>query len=69
MNSNYQINDNLAFFAEVLFSNVESKRALAYEPLAPLAFFGVQLHIQKITITTLLMVQNLMLTEMVVLIW
>ena len=41
MNSNYQINDNLAFFAEVLFSNVESKRALAFEPLAPLAFFGV----------------------------
>ena len=29
------------FFAEVLFSNVESKRALAFEPLAPLAFFGV----------------------------
>ena len=41
MNSNYQISDSLSFFAEVLFSNVESKRALAYEPLAPLAFFGV----------------------------
>ena len=31
----------MGFFAEVLFSNVESKRALAFEPLAPLAFFGV----------------------------
>ena len=41
MNSNYQISDTLSFFAEVLFSNVESKRALAFEPLAPLAFFGV----------------------------
>ena len=41
MNSNYQISDSLSFFAEVLFSNVESKRALAFEPLAPLAFFGV----------------------------
>ena len=41
MNSNYQISDSLGFFAEVLFSNVESKRALAFEPLAPLAFFGV----------------------------
>ena len=42
MNSNYQISDDLSFFAEVLFSNVESKRALAFEPLAPLAFFGVE---------------------------
>ena len=41
MNSSYQINDSMGFFAEVLFSNVESKRALAFEPLAPLAFFGV----------------------------
>ena len=52
MNSSYQINDSMGFFAEVLFSNVESKRALAFEPLAPLAFFGVPAPFQLITITT-----------------
>ena len=42
MNSNYEINDKVSLFAEVLFSHVESTRALAFEPLAPLGFFGVE---------------------------
>ena len=40
MNSSYEIMDGINFFSEVLYSKTESQRLIAFEPLAPSAFFG-----------------------------
>ena len=40
MNNTYEIMDGVTFFSEMLYSKTESKRLIAFEPLAPSAFFG-----------------------------
>ena len=40
MNSNFQLTDKVNMFVEALYSKTESQRLIAYEPLAPAAFFG-----------------------------
>ena len=40
MNNTYEIMDGITFFSEMLYSKTESQRLIAFEPLAPSAFFG-----------------------------